>query len=73
MFKIVDPEHPTTRKSGAEILATAALLGLSADYLGAGDRFINVGCDEVAIGQLDEYVQILQYDPNQQPDDNNSI
>ena len=73
MFKIIDLEHPETRKSGAEIITTAALLGLSADYLGGSDRFIKVGGSKVGIGRLDDYVQMLQYDPNQQPDDDSSI
>jgi hypothetical protein len=73
MFKIIDSQHPSTCKSSAEILSTAFLLGVSADYLGGGNRFIKVGGDTRAVEQLIEAVQTLQYDLNQQPDDDNSI
>ncbi len=73
MFRIFDLQHPAIYKSGDEIIFTAVISGLSADYLGGSDRFVKVGGEAIAIGEITEFAQSLPYDPNQQPDDGDSI
>ncbi|MBY5501241.1 hypothetical protein HFO82_21840 [Rhizobium leguminosarum] len=68
LYRIIDVEgqSPDIAKGAEDILATAALLGLAASFLGGSERFIKVAAgpeEHVAFEALLYYLEALPYDP----------